>query len=63
MGKTVSKVLRHQAAQLYEMYKDKFSTEFDRNKNALKELGIYQSKVNRDIVAGILCKLAKPKGE
>lgn len=63
MGKTVSKVLRHQAEQIYEMHKDKFSPDFDQNKNALKGLGIYTSKLNRDVVAGILCKLAKPKEE
>jgi ribosomal protein S17E len=37
--------------------------DFTQNKAALKELGIYSSKMNRDVVAGILCKLAKPKEE
>ena len=57
MGKRVSKALRKQAERLVALYPDKFSTDFEKNKEVLKELGIYSSKTQRNVVAGIICKL------
>ncbi len=59
MGKRVSKALRKQAEKLVELYRDRFSTDFETNKQVLKELGIYKSKTQRNVVAGIICRLMK----
>ena len=59
MGKLVSKTLRKKAEELYKLYPQKFSTDFDHNKKVLKDMNIFQSKGPRNIVAGLLVKLAK----
>ena len=61
MGKQRSKILRNKANQLYELYPDKFADDFEKNKQVLKDLGIFNSAVDRNICAGILVKLSKPK--
>jgi len=59
LGKLVSKILRHKADELYKAYPQKFSTDFDKNKAVLKEMNIFPTKGPRNIVAGIIVKLAK----
>lgn len=61
LGKQRSKVLRRKAREIYETFPDRFSTDVEENKKALEELQIFTSKTERNIVAGILIKLAKPK--
>lgn len=61
MGKLSSKVLRKKARELYESYPDKFSTDFDHNKQVLKEMEVFPNKTPRNIVAGLIVKLAKGK--
>jgi ribosomal protein S17E len=61
MGKQVSKVLRRKAKQLYELHKDKFSSDFEQNKKALEELNIAMTKIDKNILAGVLVKLAEVK--
>ena len=43
------------------MFPDKFGTDFEKNKTALKELDLFTSKTDRNIVAGVIVKLARPK--
>jgi small subunit ribosomal protein S17e len=54
-------MLRRKAEELYKLYPEKFSTDFDHNKQALKEMNIFQSKGPRNIVAGLMVKLAQEK--
>ncbi len=61
MGKQKSKVLARNAADLYEMFPDKFSADFEKNKASLRELKVFPSKFNRNIAAGVITTLAKKK--
>lgn len=61
MGKQRSKVLRRKAQEIYKMFPDKFSTEYEKNKKALNEMKIFQNKIDRNIVAGVIVKLAEEK--
>ena len=59
MGKQSSKILRTKAKELQALYPDKFTTDFDKNKEALNELEIFPSKISRNIVAGMLTSLSQ----
>ena len=59
MGKQRSKVLANKIKDLYNAYPDKFSEKFDDNKKALDELDLFQSKLQRNMAAGYLVRLAK----
>jgi ribosomal protein S17E len=61
LGKQRSKVLRRKAQEIYKMFPDKFSTEYEKNKKALNEMKIFQNKIDRNIVAGVIVKLAEEK--
>ena len=54
-------MLRKKAHELYEAFPDKFSTDFDQNKQVLKDMDFFPSKIPRNIVAGLIVKLAKVK--
>jgi len=61
MGKQVNRELRRIAKQLYEKSPELFSNSFENNKKKLTEIGIQIPKKERNIVAGILVKLAEKK--
>lgn len=61
MGKQRSKVLRRKAEEIYNMFKDKFSTDYEKNKKALNEMKIFPNKIDRNIIAGVIVKLAEEK--
>lgn len=61
MGKLSNKILRKKAKEIYELYSDNFSTDFVQNKKFLESLSIFSSKTSRNIVAGLLVKLATEK--
>jgi len=61
LGKQRSKLLRRKANQIYEMFKDKFSVDFEKNKEVLNGMKVFQNKIDRNIVAGCIVKLAKVK--
>ncbi len=61
MGKLSNKVLRRKAAEIYELYSDKISTDFENNKRFLDSLGVFSSKTSRNVVAGLLVKMASEK--
>ena len=61
MGKQRSKVLRRKAEELYKLFPDKFSNDFEKNKKALEETKLFKSKTDRNIVAGCLVKLTAKK--
>lgn len=59
MGKRGSKILKNKAKEIYKRFPEKVSEEFEENKEFLKDLGIFDySKTDRNIVAGMLCRLA-----
>jgi len=61
MGKLSNKVLRKRAKEIYDLYADKLSTDFEQNKKFLDSLGVFQSKVSRNVVAGLLVRLSREK--
>jgi ribosomal protein S17E len=62
MGKQLSAVLKNRAERIYGENADKFSTDFEKNKETMKALGLFAySKTDRNIVAGFVTRLAKRK--
>ncbi|MCD6523014.1 MAG: 30S ribosomal protein S17e [Candidatus Diapherotrites archaeon] len=58
MGKQMSKVLKAKAIKLFSMFPDKFTTDFEKNKQILDEYKIFSySKVDRNIVAGYITRI------
>jgi small subunit ribosomal protein S17e len=54
MGRIKTSFVKHVAKDLLEKYPDKFSTNYEKNKNDLKEVMIFESKRMRNTVAGYL---------
>jgi len=61
MGRIRTKEVKRLAKQLVEKYPDKFSSDFETNKQALNELGIFTSKKMRNKVAGYIVRIMKQK--
>ena len=59
MGRIKTSFVKHVAKDLVERYPNKFSTDYEQNKAALKEVMIFESKRMRNIVAGYLSVLAR----
>jgi len=58
MGK-IRSGLRRVVKEIIKKYKDKVTTDFEKNKRFLDSLGIFTSKRVRNIVAGMLVREAK----
>ena len=63
LGKALLKGLRTKADFLLQEASEKFSTDFEKNKRALNELGIPFTKLNRNLVAGYMVHKLKQKKE
>jgi len=61
MGKKSTKSLRRKAQEIYNLYPDRFTTDFEHNKKSLDELEIFTGKLSRNLVAGLLVTLATEK--
>lgn len=61
LGKQRSKVLRRKAEELYKMFPDKFSKDYEKNKKELNEMKVFQNKIDRNIIAGYMVKLVQEK--
>ena len=61
MGRIKTREIKRIARQLVEKYPDKFSPDFETNKQVLKDLGIFTSKKMRNKVAGYIVRLMKQK--
>ena len=59
MGRIKTSFVKHVAKDLVEKYPDKFSIDYEKNKTALKEVMIFESKRMRNIVAGYLSVLKR----
>jgi len=62
MGRIKTSFIKHIARDMFENQPDKFSTNFDKNKEALKELIDIKSKKSRNILAGYLTSLKRQEG-
>jgi len=61
MGRIKTSFIKNLALDLYEKHADKFTTEFSKNKEIVKELVDIKSKKIRNVVAGYITKLKKRK--
>ncbi len=61
MGKQRNTSLTNKIKELKRRFPDKFTTDFEHNKQVLKEMGVFQSKTPRNIAAGYLVRLSKEK--
>jgi small subunit ribosomal protein S17e len=59
MGRIKSKWMKTVASRLIEAHPDKFSKDFDNNKDALNELNLFDEKRARNKIAGTLVKKMK----
>lgn len=61
MGRIKTSFIKNLALDLYEKYADKFTTDFSKNKEIVKELVDIKSKKIRNVVAGYITNLKKRK--
>lgn len=59
MGRIKTSFIKHIASELFEKYSDKFTTDFEKNKQVVNELVDFESKKIRNIVAGYITSLKK----
>ena len=60
MGKQTTRILKNKGEKLIDIYPDKFSIDFEKNKEFLNSLGPFKySKHDRNIVAGYIARAAK----
>lgn len=61
MGKQASRDLRSKAEQLFKLFPNKFSTDFEANKKALAGLRVPFPKMSLNIIAGQLVRICGRK--
>lgn len=59
MGRIKTSFIKHIASDLFEKYSDKFTTDFEKNKQVVNELVDFESKKIRNIVTGYITSLKK----
>ncbi|MCX8158317.1 MAG: 30S ribosomal protein S17e [Candidatus Diapherotrites archaeon] len=59
MGKAVPKIIKTRALQLIELYKDKFTTDFYKNKEFVKSLELPLSKTTVNKIVGYITRVMK----
>ncbi len=59
VGRIKTSMIKNLGIKLLKKYPDKFTTDFEHNKQVLKELGIFDSKKIRNKVAGYIVRLKK----
>jgi len=59
MGRIKTSFIKHIASDLFEKYSDKFTTDFEKNKEVVNELVDFESKRIRNIVTGYITSLKK----
>lgn len=59
MGRIKTSFIKHIARDLFEKHADKFTTDFEKNKQVMKDLIDIKSKRTRNVVAGYLTSLKK----
>lgn len=61
MGKAVPRGIKSKAIIIFEEYQDKCSTNFEKNKELIREIGLSFSPVNRNLIAGYIGRLVEAK--
>ncbi len=61
MGKAVPKIIKHRAKILMEKFPDKFSDDFEKNKQFLKSLNLPFSKLEINLMAGFIARVLDGK--
>jgi small subunit ribosomal protein S17e len=59
MGRIKTSFIKHIAKDLYEKHPGKLSTDFEKNKEALKGMISFESKRMRNVVAGYMTSLKR----
>jgi small subunit ribosomal protein S17e len=59
MGRIKTSFIKHIAKDLFEKHADKFTTDFSKNKEIVKELIEIKSKKLRNVIAGYVTSLKK----
>ena len=62
MGRIKTSHIKNVAIELVERYGDKFSTDFQKNKQILSELVTINSKKLRNVIAGYITTVMKRRG-
>ncbi len=61
MGRIKTKPVKSAGDRLFERYGDKFTTDFEKNKQLLTEYAEVRSKKIRNVLAGYMTKKAKQR--
>ncbi|MEM4662781.1 MAG: 30S ribosomal protein S17e [Candidatus Diapherotrites archaeon] len=59
MGKAVPKIIKNRAKELLKLYPDKFTTDFEKNKNFLKSIKVQLTKLELNLTASYIARLVK----
>jgi small subunit ribosomal protein S17e len=59
MGRVKTKIIKTKGQKLFKMHNDKFTKDYKKNKEILKELTYIPSKKIRNILAGYVTRLKK----
>ncbi|MGM5481080.1 MAG: 30S ribosomal protein S17e [Nanobdellota archaeon] len=57
MGRIKTKLIKALTAEVYQKYKDRFTTDFTKNKEIIKEVEDGASKKIRNVVAGYTTRM------
>ncbi len=61
MGRIKTVLQKRVSYELYERYKDRFTTDFEQNKKVVDEVAEVPSKKLRNTIAGFITRLAKTR--
>ncbi|MBR9679222.1 MAG: 30S ribosomal protein S17e [Nanoarchaeota archaeon] len=59
MGRVKTTIIKSKGQKLFKMHSDKFTNDYKKNKEVLKELTYIPSKKIRNILAGYVTRLKK----
>ncbi|RME54416.1 30S ribosomal protein S17e [Candidatus Woesearchaeota archaeon] len=59
MGRIKTTQIKRTGKELFRLYKDKFTTDFEHNKQVLPEVADIPSKKLRNVTAGYITRLVK----
>jgi small subunit ribosomal protein S17e len=61
MGRIKTSFIKNIAIELYEKYKERFTTDFSKNKEVVKQVIELKSKKLRNVIAGYITALKRRK--
>lgn len=63
MGRIKTLPIKRVTAEIFEKYKDKFTSDYEKNKELLKSIAELKSKKIRNVITGYLTRLEKKNAE